>query len=305
MPFGFACPELPGSRKFTYFRQTQACLMWHSGTKGWHAAYDHCGELGIDISKPVKLALPANALLRLHWGWRTNNFWGGARRQVGSSKEWASYIDYGLNTNTVPDPAVPNEYGQKVWDTNQPSGTHKDDELEGDVEENCLQIRGNMLCNDESCTDQNSFYCYLPTECRQCGTGSCEAWHTRRACTATSDSICVECTWANACEAGNTPDPGGGCTCVGCVSGATYKSAPGSHGCSPCSTGACGIWQTLSACTVSSDSTCQACPGQCGIGQTPAAGCACSDCQPGTYKDAAGNGPCVQCDEGKFQFDRD
>ena len=272
LPSGFVCAELTGSDKFRYFRRSPGCLMWHRGTKNWFNADAHCKDLGIAISQPVKLALPATAMQRLQWGWRSNNYWGGARRQAGSSKEWASYISYGSNTNEVEDPA-----DNGVWDNNQPSGTNKDNEIDGDVEENCLQIRGNMRWNDESCTDQNSFYCYLPMACRVCYTGSCKVWHTRRECTSTSDSICVECSLIDACGDGSTPDPAGGCTCVSCVAGSTYKSAPGLEACSTCSTAACGTWQRRSVCTVSSDSTCQACPGKC-IGRTPAVGCDCIPC---------------------------
>ena len=74
MPFGFACPDLPGDDEFTYFRMTGACMIWHIGTKNWHDAYDYCEDMGDDISKTVRLALPATDLQRLHWGWRNNNF---------------------------------------------------------------------------------------------------------------------------------------------------------------------------------------------------------------------------------------
>jgi len=53
---------------------TGACMIWHIGTKNWHDAYDYCEDMGDDISKTVRLALPATDLQRLHWGWRNNNF---------------------------------------------------------------------------------------------------------------------------------------------------------------------------------------------------------------------------------------
>jgi len=43
--------------------------MWHSGTKTWDEAYNHCEDLGTDMGTTIKLALPANALQRLHWSW--------------------------------------------------------------------------------------------------------------------------------------------------------------------------------------------------------------------------------------------
>jgi len=161
LPSGFACVELTGKNKFTHFRMTEGCLVWHSGTKDWHGAFEYCKALGDGI----KLALPANSLQRVQWGWRTNNFWGGARRQVGSLKAWKSYVDYGDNTNVVQDPTTLDEWGKPVWDDDEPSGSHKDDEIQGRVEEDCLQIRGNWRWNDESCSDKNSFYCYMPPAC--------------------------------------------------------------------------------------------------------------------------------------------
>ena len=134
-----------------------------------------------------------------------------------------------------------------IWDDNQPSYDHCDPHC---VEERCLQVRGNDRWNDESCSDGSSFWCYAPDACLACYNGPCSAWHDRRACEPSQDSICVACV-GTVCGIGQTANPAGGCGCVDCGLGATYKSSTGTHTCTGCTTGTCGIWDSRSECTPS------------------------------------------------------
>ena len=294
---GNACPGATDGINWRYYLQTEACLWWHSSTKNWQQAHNTCKNMG----GGRKLALPANALQREHWSWRNNNYWAGARRAAEDVEFWNSYRSHPDTSNTVDAPGNWDTSAEGLWDTGQPSGTHTSFGQSTQQEE-CLQIKANKRWNDKVCSDGNSFYCYVPHSCKICGSGACLRWQSRRACTATQDSICEGCTNA-VCQAGENPNHSGGCTCTSCVAGSTYKSEAGSLPCTACSTTACNAWHSRSECTTTSNLACTPCTNTCGVGHTPATagGCNCNPCTAGTYKAQAGNGLCTACESGKYQ----
>ena len=276
-------------RRFVYYANTNACLLWHSGTRTWQGAKNSC------ISLNSELAIPTTSNERADWGWRGINYWANAKRpdsQSLTSVYWDEYVSgRGVASGNV------------VWDSGQPSGRHcwfRPFQSDGCEFEYCIQVRKNNQWNDEFCDDGNSYYCYTPASCTACSTGACSAWHGRTQCTSNSDSVCHACT--GECSSGYTPTVGGGCTCVACATG-TFKSSSGAGTCTACSTGSCGAGQRRVECTTHNDFSCQACGVQCSAGHTMDVNqvCTCQQCPAGSYKPSSGNQPCEPCEFGKYQ----
>ena len=267
------------SEIFEYFPRTNACLIWRSNTRTWQGAKNLC------ISFNSALAIPTTSNERADWGWRGRNYWANAKRPATNSLTeiyWSEYVS-ARAVDSVP------------WDSGQPSGEDcwfRPFQTNGCHFEYCLQIRDNNLWNDEHCDNGNSFYCYTPASCTACTTGACSTWHSRSSCTSNSDSVCQACN--GECGIGNSPNTGGGCTCVSCATG-KYKSSAGNGICTACTIGACSNGQQRSACTTSADSSCPVCNQQCGIGNFMGGSqvCTCVPCQAGSYKPSGGNMPCT------------
>ena len=85
---GNRCPNVMWNnninRRFRFFERTNACLIWHQGTRSWQGAPDKCKELqidgGLELNVRARLAIPTNSNERSDWGFKKKNYWAGAIR---------------------------------------------------------------------------------------------------------------------------------------------------------------------------------------------------------------------------------
>ena len=279
-------------------------LLYHGGTLPWQTAKNLCGLVTLRGNNIiVGLAIPTTATERQDWGWQRVKYWGNAKRpdSTGRSEKTWNFYEPARQVAEV-DRRMDGTLTGGIWDSNEPSGYHCSSPGVGCNTERCLQIREYGAWNDQTCTSRERFYCYARSACITCtgGGDNCGRWRTRRVCTTSQDSTCVDC--AGQCPAGQQPDATG-CTCSTCVSCQTFKAAAGSGACESCSNPTCVAGQYLRACTTTADAQCLACSSAttCGAGFSQLIGlCACSPCSSGSYKSSSGNGQCTYCEPGSY-----
>ena len=237
----------------------------------------------------ISLTIPTNANERTTWGWRGRNYWAHAKRPASTSafdRYWGVYVS-SRHVNAV----------NVVWDDNEPSWqdcVFRHSSLTIVLKRNVY--RSDPITNGTTrrvMTKTASIVTFL------IHVKIVFQVHVTHGCTSTQDSTCQPC--PGQCSAGQ--QPAADCVCANCVAGVNWKAGVGSGTCTVCSTGACGVGQRRSECTIFADFSCQACSQACGPGHSmdPRQVCTCVSCQAGSYKPSDGNQPCEPCELGKYQ----